>query len=38
MLARTILFARERNRIKRGTAFYDPEPGVILGIPKSVVE
>jgi hypothetical protein len=31
-------FARERNRIKRGTAFYDPELGVILGIPKSVVE
>jgi hypothetical protein len=29
---------RERNRIKRGTPFYDPEPGVILGIPKSVVE
>ena len=31
-------FAKERNRIKRGTPFYDPEPGVILGIPKSVVE
>jgi hypothetical protein len=30
--------ARERNRIKRGTPFYDQEPGVILGIPKSVVE
>src|SRR3984893_13848313 len=29
---------RERNRIKRGTPFYDPELGVILGIPKSVVE
>src|ERR1700730_9617653 len=29
---------RERNRIKRGTPFYDPEPGVTLGIPKSVVE
>jgi hypothetical protein len=31
-------FARERNRIKHGTPFYDQEPGVILGIPKSVVE
>src|SRR4029077_10375697 len=29
---------RERNRVKRGTPFYDPEPGVTLGIPKSVVD